>query len=389
MSAPEVYQKIYRFLYEHIGPEVDESSLTRLGLYVTGMIRAHHGGPAQVSRAVANMKLTGARPESVERQIRRMENDPEIRAEYCLAPLARQRLLLGKPPALVLILDPTLQDDRIVMVSVNVWYRGRSLPIAWTLWAANRPLEGARFWERIAQLLRRVAAIVPKHIPITCVADRAFGTPAFTDLLEGLGWDWVVRVQGQTLCQDRVGRIQRVRALVRFRGQRAKLRGQAFKKAGWRAVSVVVFWGRRHRQPWCLVSNLPPSWRLVQLYRQRFPIEGTFRDYKAYGWRWEQGQVTNLEHMERLLVGMAIGTWIVLMLGSWRAGQILAQPATGHRHTRPWAGKLSLFQLGLALWDQGFHEPLPPFSWGLSDWLAPPWSVQIVAHHVIAFIFAH
>jgi hypothetical protein len=249
-------------------------------------------------------------------------------------------------------------------------------------------LKGARFWERVSELLRRVAAIVPKNVPITCVADRAFGTPAFTDLIDDLGWNWVVRVQDQTLCQDRLGKVRRVRDLVRFPGQRKKLRGKAFKKANWRTVSVVVFWGHRHKKPLCLVSSLPPAWLLVQIYRQRFPIEGTFRDYKAYGWRWEQGQVKNLNHMERLLIGMALGTWIALMMGTWQACQILAKPATGKRRTRPWDGKMSLFQLGLALCDKGFDERLPPFLWLLTDWLAPAWSVQIVAHHAFAFVFA-
>jgi len=387
MSAPEVYQRISRLLKRHIEPQVDESSLTRLSLYVTGLIRARNGSPAQVAKALDHMQLTGARADSLERQIRRMENDPEIKAEYCFASLARERLLLGKPEALVLIVDPTLQEDRVVMVSVNVWYRGRSLPIAWTIWPANCPLEGDRFWERIGELLQRVAAIVPKAIPITCVADRAFGSPAFTDQIEALGWNWVVRVQDQTLCQDSQGRVRRVRDLVRFAGQRKKLRGIAFKKAGWRAASVIVFWGHRHDRPLCLVSNLPPAWYVVQIYRQRFPIEGTFRDYKSYGWRWEQGQVKNLLHMERLLIGMALATWIALMIGSWQARQILAKPATGKRHTRPWEGKLSLFHLGLDLCDLGFLETLPPFSWLLTDWLAPAWSIQICAHHAHAFVF--
>jgi hypothetical protein len=388
MSAPEVYQRVVRLLKAHIDPRVDESSLSRLSLYVTGLLHAHNGSPARVAKALHQMQLTDATAESLERQIRRTENDPEIQAEYCLAPLARQRLLLGKPVALVLIVDPTLQEDRIVMVSMNVWYRGRSLPIAWSLWPANRPLEGARFWERVAELLQRVAAIVPKNIPITCVADRAFGTPAFTDLIDALGWNWVVRVQSGTLCQDHQGRVRQVGDLVRLRGQRAKMRGQAFKKAGWRTASVVVLWGRRHLKPLCVVSNLPPDWALLNLYRQRFPIEGTFRDYKAYGWRWEQGQVTDLKHMERLLIGMAIGTWIALMMGSWQASQILAKPATGNRYTRPWDGKMSLFQLGLDLCDQGFLGSLAPFTWLLTDWLAPCWSIQITAHHVYAFVFA-
>ncbi len=391
MSAPEVYQRIRETIAATVGEGVDASTVERLSLYVTGMLKAKNGSPAQVSKALKTLGLRHARAESLERQIRRMENDSEISAGTCFHPLARAYLSYGKPQALLLIVDPTLQEDRLVMLSLNVWYRGRTLPVAWSIWPANCSLEGeAGFWQRVEQLLDQVAKLLPKGVPITVVADRAFGTPAFTDLVAARGWDWVVRVQDQTLYQDRLGREGQIGKLVRFRNQRKKLRGQVFKKAGWREASVVVYWGRRHKKALCLVSSHKPDWQLLRTYRQRFPIEGTFRDYKSYGWRWEQGQVTKRDHMERLLVGMAIATWIALMTGTWRAILRLQQPTTGKRRTRPWEAKMSLFQLGLDELAQWFHlAELPFFIWGLTDWLAPNWSTQLTAYHAQAFLLAH
>ena len=118
-------------------------------------------------------------------------------------------------------------------------------------------------------------------------------------------------------------------------------------------------------------------------------IEPTFRDWKAYGWRWEQGQVTVQPHMDRLLVGMALATWVALMTGTWHALLLLRQPPTGKRYTRPWYAKLSLFQLGLLLLADWFEATcLPFFLWGLTDWLAPTWSIQLKNHHAHAFVFA-
>ncbi len=390
MSAAEVYQRNRRMIAQTADRRVDESSLDRLALYVSGTIEAHNGSPAQAAKGVVRMQLRSAQAASVARQMRRMENDPEITAEYCFHPLARQRLLWGRPARLTLIVDPTLQEDRVVMISVNVWYRGRSLPLVWTIYPANQPLEGASFWERVAGLLAQAAKLLPARVAVTVVADRAFGTPAFTDLVTAHGWDWIVRVQSQTLYRDRGGHEGQVGQLVRFLGQRRKLRGQAFKKAGWRAASIVVYWGERHKKPVCLVSSLPPGYYLLAGYRQRFPIEGTFRDYKAYGWRWEQGQVTDLQHLEHLLVGMAIATWIALLVGTWRAAQLLALPPTGHRRTLPDEGKSSLFTLGLDTLRGWLYAPdSPPDMPGLlSDWEAPTWSRQLYAHHAHAFVFA-
>jgi len=389
MSAGEVYHQVEYQLTREIGGKVDESTFQRLCMLVTGMIGARNASPAQVAKALERMKLRQASAESIERQIRRIENDEEITAALCFHPFARAHLRYGHPQELVLILDPTSQEDRIVMVSVAVWYRGRALPLAWATWKANSPLEGAGFWERIDQLLEEVKPLLPANTTITFLADRAFGCAAFTDLLVKRGWHFVVRVQGQVMCCDRQGHQRSLASLVPYPGQRAKLKGQVFKKIGWRDASVVCYWGRRHKTPLCLVSDLPPHWHLIHLYRRRYPIEATFRDYKSFGWRWEQGQVKVLAHVNRLLVGMALATWFVLLAGTWKAQQILAVPPTGNRHTPPWDGKMSLFGQGLNTLHAWLGEqPLPLFLWRLSDWLAPNWKHQLTCFHARAFVFA-
>lgn len=389
MAAASTYRQVREWLNVHFDAQVSESTRERIALLVIGIIRAKSAAPAQIASALKKLGLSGAKTDSIERRVRRLENDGKLEATLCLHPLARQQLRLGKPRALLLSIDPTTQDDRVVMVSVGVWYRARTLPLAWVVWLANQPLTGPGFWERIEKLLDIVAELLPPGVPITWVADRAFGTPAFTDLVTERGWHYVVRVQGQTRCQDRMGVCRQVKHLVRLRGQRAKLRGWAFKKRGWREVCVVVYWGKRHDSPLCLVSDLPPRWYLIRLYRHRYAIEATFRDYKYAGWQWERGQVTDLEHVKRLLVGMALATWVVLCAGTQFATELLTQPPTGRRHTVPWYGKRSLFTLGL----QRLHELLGggciiPLQWRLTDWDAPNWQRQVYFYHARAFVFA-
>lgn len=389
MSASEVYQQIRQQLKECFGGKVDDSSLDRITLLVTGILRAQHAGPARVASALHEMGLRHASAESLERQVRRTENDPELTTEVCFHPFARQRLLWGRPQRLYLILDPTLQEDRIVMLTAAVWYRGRALPLAWATWKANTPLEGERFWERVKALLKQVAGLLPRGVRVVWLADRAFGTPAFTDLVIERGWDYVVRVQGQTLYRDRLGRECSVQSLAPQKGRRAKRAGQVFKKAGWRDAQVVTYWGRSYRSPLCLVSSLRTDWALIALYRRRYPIEATFRHYKAYGWQWEQGQVTDLEHMERLLIGMAIATWIVLAIGSRVAAEWLRHLPSGQRRTRPWAGKYSLFTLGLSRLKDGLNNTQPvDLVWMFGDWEGLNWSAQITFREARAFVFA-
>lgn len=394
MSQPEVYQEIFTYLDTHLRdeqgqPTLGKRTLDRLTLLAGGMIKAQHGAPAKIAEAGKGLTTRFAQADSVERRIRRIENDAKIAAATCFDPLVKDLLANSRLEEVQLIVDPSLQEDRVVLVSLNIWYRGRSLPLVWTVWPANRPLQGAGFWQRIAQLLQSAKKLLACGVVVTVLADRAFGTPAFTDLVAAQGWHWIVRVQGQTQCRDRCGRERCIAQWVQRRGDRRKLRGWVFKKAGWREASIVVYWGHRYRAPLCLVSDLAPDWMRIAEYRHRFAIEPTFRDWKSYGWRWEQGQVTDLEHLKRLLLGMAMATWLTILVGAFQAQTLLAQPATGRRRTRPWWGKKSLFQLGLQLWSDCFSAGLPPLLWSaLPDWQAPNWSTQITAHHAHAFLFA-
>lgn len=389
MSTPIVYQRLNRYLAEHLKGQLGKRSLARLSLLVMGIIKGIHAAPAQIATALGELKLSPAQDESIERRIRRIENDPHLSAEGCFYPLVRAFLERCHLQELWLVIDPTTQKDHVVLLSVNAWYRGRSLPLAWTSWPANTPLEGESFWERVAAVLALAAKVLPAGVGVVVLADRAFGCPAFTDLVSACGWHWIVRVQDQTVYRDRCERQGRIAGLVHYPGQRKKLRGQVFKKAGWRSASVLVFWGRRHRRPLCLVSDLQPSWEWLGLYRRRFPIECTFRDYKSYGWHWEQGQVRNLAHIERLLLGMALAVWLTILAGTQFAQTLLARPPSGARRTRPWWGKMSLFRLGLRQWKAWLAgEQMPPLWNELPDWQAPNWSTQICALFTRASVFA-
>lgn len=388
MSQDTLYQEVEMMLNTQIAPDVRASTRQRLALLVTGMLKARHAAPARIAKAVARLRLSDAKAESIERRIRRLSNDEQIQDVLCFHPFARHHLCLGKPRHLTLIIDPTTQQDHLVMLTVAVWYRGRALPLAWAVWEGNVPLEGESFWERVAMLLAIVADILPPNIPVTWLADRAFGTPQFTDLLVPYGWHYVVRVQGQTHCRDVMGRERAFQDCVQRKRQRYKGHGEAFKKRGWRAVSVVIYWGRRHKTPLCLVSDLPPEWDLIALYRQRYPIEATFRDFKSAGWQWEQGQVRDLAHIARLLVGIALASWITLLIGTQVAQAHLEHATLGKRRTRPIWGKYSLFTLGLdAVHD--FWAGIQEVIWDCLQlkWVDQTWQTQVYQTFSYAFVW--
>lgn len=381
---------LYQALAQHLTPHLplDWSAAVRERLlgWLVGIIHAQNIRPSQVAQALHELGWSQAQPDSIERRLRRIANDARLTPEACLHPLARQHLQQVNAQRLVLAIDASTHTDRMVVLMVGVCYRGQCLPLAWESWEANVRLKEAGFWQRVDALLSQVAKLLPTDKACVWLADRAFGTPKFTDLVQARGWHFVVRVQGQTLFRDDVGHTSRLDRTLTLR-KRFKGRGQVFKKAKWRGLSVVVVKGQQHPSPLCLVSDLPPDWSLIRDYRQRFMLEVTFRLYKSGGWQWEASQVQALPHLQHQLLGMALATWMVLLTGSQVASEYLARPPSGQRRTRPAPAKHSLFSMGLSrlrAWLVGntrgalgsvFHH-----------WEAPAWNRQFHSLHTRAFV---
>lgn len=320
---------------------------------------------------------------SHERRLRRVLNDPLLTWERSYARVVRRILTRQRARRWVVIIDETAQAEHLRVLTAALWYRGRAIPLAWICWPGQTP-QTVGYWERCTTLLAQVAQVLPSAAPVVVVADAAFGCPAFTDLVTVHGWDWAVRVQGQTRWKDQQGREALIRDQVTQRGERWKGRGQVFKKAAWRTASIVALWGRHHTRPLLVVSSLPLHWDLLALYRQRAAIEALFRDWKTMGWQWEASQVRDLAHQEHLLLGLAFATLITLVLGTQAADAERARPSRGHRR-QSWRGRQSLFTVGReALWQRLWHNDRTSIRWELVDLDGANWSAEQRAQHAPA-----
>jgi hypothetical protein len=90
-----LFQEVRQLLEPHFSAEVDESSRKRITLLVLGIIGSESASPAKIAETIKVLKLTDAKIDSIERQIRRIENDLEITDVLCFHKFAREHLILG------------------------------------------------------------------------------------------------------------------------------------------------------------------------------------------------------------------------------------------------------------------------------------------------------
>jgi hypothetical protein len=284
--------------------------------------------------------VTGdARPASVQRRLERLLANDRLDPATVWPHWGRAVLAGRSSGPIVLILDETPNRNDLRCRKLTLAYRHRALPllsVCYALGEAPEPMP-----ELVRRLLRAAADLWPEGAEVTLLADRGLAWPLVIDVCKELGWHYVLRLQGPTRVRTADGQETSAAELAPRPGVRWWGDALVFKKSGWRAAQVAACWERDCEGPWLLVSDRPDGPRQFRRYTQRTWTEELFRDEKSSGFRWEESHVTDPAHAARLVLLMALATYLALALGSRviQAGLRRFLESTQQR-------RLSLFQIG-------------------------------------------
>jgi hypothetical protein len=275
-------------------------------------------------------------PATVHKRLKRAVQHPALSQSANFTALTRLVFQQVRPERVVLVIDETTLRDHLRVLTVSLAYRQRCLPLAWlctpSTWSAGQV-------ERIAQLLHAIAAGLPPATRPIVLADRGIGTsPALMRLIQDMGWQFLLRVTDSSQFYHQ----QRWTSLAHLarRGRTRRLHGCLFKKRG-RLTDITLWcvWESAFPKPLCLASNSPTL--RPALYRQRFWIEATFKDWKSRGFHWEDSRLWSSTRSSVLLLALALAS-----LFAARLSARLPEPA---RRRYAWATPISWFQLALRL----------------------------------------
>src|SRR3954469_11444703 len=350
MSAPPKIRDWWTQVRYELLPEAHGHQVNALAELSFAMVMAEHCQAGKLSTLAPGEAL----PASVERRLERTLANDRLDPASVWPQLARSALAGFAGGPIVLILDETPNRNHLRCMRVTLAYRKRALPLFCACYALGGQPEPMP--ELIVGLFGRVAACLPEGAEVTLLADRGLAWPQIVDACRGLGWHFVIRLQGQAKVRFGDGRECTAAELAPEPGASWHGPAEVFKKSGWRAAAVAACWLRDRDGPWLVVSDRDDGPRLFGRYLKRTWTEELFRDEKSAGFHWEQSHVRDPEHAARLMVIIALATYLALALGSRviKAG-LRRWLDTGVRRS------LSLFQLGLRWlrFCQSHGRPLP------------------------------
>ncbi len=403
----------------------------RLAAIICGLVASEKATMGKITTAIETLAITEAKDESIARRLQRTLRD--ARLDPSLLPLIFRPLLpellrsaLGAHQANMaaasfhhrrfigvgIVLDESSKEEEVHLLVAGIPIGGVVVPLAVRTWEQNVPLPSGEYWTQVMGLLLEMQAMLPPQLRdhILLTADRFYGVPKMIDILMALGWNWLLRVQGQTRILMPDGTCRPLKELVPQPGtywssgfdvpetQAPPPSPKVFKGAGWRGSQVVAVWQEGQDEPWLLLTSLPGRRDRVAEYAQRWSIERLFLSWKSHGWDIEASGIRDWQRLGRLLTAVALATLWRLSMGLCAAVNSLADWSAGvgkksHQfrlpafsHPRIWPDKYSLLTWGeKAAKRESLKTRTPALCWHLPFWEGRTWAD--VCHHV--YLTAH
>lgn len=301
-------------------PHLRPAQQRGLAEWVAGVLDAESGCEESVLRALVE---DGGARHATRARLREFLCDGAERAapcatsldvERCFAPLLGWVLTWWVGDTLPLAIDATALRERQVVLALSVLYRGSAIPVAWVV----LPHRGKGAWlPELERLLALLAPAVPPTMTVLVMTDRGLWSPRLWRQIKENGWHPLMRIRPDATFAPVGERRQQARALLPRPGFCWVGEGVAYKEKAKRlAATLVVVWEPGQREPWLLLTDLPPAAVDGRWYGLRVWIELGFRALKSFGWHWEHTRRTDPMRVARHWLVLAIATLLSLAVGT-------------------------------------------------------------------------
>jgi hypothetical protein len=252
------------------------------------------------------------------------ENRQAVEVEPCFACLAAW-VVSGMQAAeqrLALALDVTTLKQNVVVLTVSVLYCGVAIPIAWQVLPAIQPGAWRPHW---LALLEQLSGRLPTDWHVLVLADRGLYATWLFEAIQTHGWHPFLRINPTGQCRPAgASEFQSLHSLVPATGQTYNAPVVCFKTAPV-AATLLIYSDEHYRDPWLILTDLPPQAACIAWYGLRAWIEAQFKDIKSGGWQWDHTRMTDPERISRLWLVLAVSLLYTISLGSQVEAQ---QPAS-------------------------------------------------------------
>lgn len=303
-------------------PQLSKPQAWVLGLWSFGMVIAGTCGITSVTRAIS--ELTEEKESNVRQRLREWnrcradktgKRRQELVVEQSFAPLLCWVLQWWAPGErrIMLAMDATTLGDRYVVLAISVVYRACAIPVAWRVYAFHGQSSWKPAW---LALFAYFEQRIPADWTVLVLSDRGLYAQWLFLAIQKLGWHPYLRINGNAHYHPRAESTFRpLRQLAGRYGCEWAGHVVIFKQRSL-DCTLLVRWVAAYKDPWLILTDLPPEQAHIAWYGCRSWIECGFRQTKRAGWQWHQTRMTDPERAARHWLAIAVATlWVVSVGG--------------------------------------------------------------------------
>ena len=334
----QTYRTIKRTLAHtlHIRPDShQEQHINTLAALICGIVGAHH---VQFAQVAAQVPIRGRKNESIITRFRRWVKHDAVTPEALWLPFARAVLEHLAQAPLTIVVDGTTAGRGCVVLMASVVYRGRAIPLLWTVVKGKK----GHLPETVhCALIKRLQTVIPATASVTVLGDGEFDGTELQATIRAANWQYVCRTATSILIYAHE-RVFTVGDLPLRRGEAVAIADVQMTAKWYGPVMVIGVWDTTYTEPIYLITSLTDANAAVEQYRVRFRIECLFANQKSRGFQIHKSHLAAPERLGRLLIATSLAyLWVQRVAIFAREQNWLVQ---FHRTDRC---DLSWFQIGL------------------------------------------
>jgi hypothetical protein len=256
---------------------------------------------------------------------------------------------------LVLAMDATSLKKLFVVLSISVVYRGCAIPIAWAVLREGQKGSWKGPWLSLFQGLQET---IPPDWLVVVMADRGLYARWLYEAIQACGWHPFLRINLRSMYRPQgVTDFRPMSQLLPAPGSVWTGRVTCFAIHSVEGT-LLACWGLHYKEPWLILTDLPPTQASAAWYGMRSWIEGSFKDLKRDGWQWQNTRMLDPARAARFWLALAVATFWVVSVGGEADANLpasslqLLPPTHIARSTQSLASqprRLSCFSRGLIL----------------------------------------
>jgi Transposase DDE domain len=323
-----------------------EQHLNTLTLLICGIVGAQH---VQFDKLASHAPIRGRKNESLITRFRRFVKHKDITADVLWLPFARALLAALAQTPLTLLLSGTTAGRGCVVLMASVVYRGRAIPLLWTVVKGKK---GHLPQEVHCALIGRLQDLIPPDATVTVLGDGEFDGTDLQATIRATTWEYVCRTASNILISA-AERVFTVGDLPLSRDEAVYMTDVRMTAKQYGPILLLGVWDAKHKEPIYLITSLADPDDAYERYRVRFRIECMFANHKSRGFRIDKSHLAAPERLARLVIASSLAyVWIHAAAGFANAHGWVEQFHRGDRCD------LGLFQIGLRAIQYALREGL-------------------------------